>query len=235
MDCSAPPPLSDDQISAAIDGAAEPGVLAHLAACASCAARLAEAHAMEDRLHARLYRWDCPPPEQLAALERGRLPAGERQVLAEHVASCSSCARELADLRAFLVAAEPPLAVQPAPTTAARTSARRFALPIPRQPGLALRGAGAGPLMAEADGVTLFVDSQPAGTQGLALQCQLIADDSAAWAGAVAELRQAGALVASAFVDDLGSFELAGVPPGSSELRITPAGGPMIVWENLVV
>ncbi len=235
MDCSAPPPLSDDQISAALDGAAEPDVLAHLAACASCAARLAEAHAMEQQLHARLYRWDCPPPERLAALERGRLPADERRALAEHVASCPSCARELQDLRAFLAAADAPVAPQPGPRHSALPGARRFAQPVQRQPGLALRGAGAAPLMAEADGVTIFVEAQPAGGQRLVLQCQLVAGDLDAWEGALAELRQGGALVTSAFVDDLGSFQLAGAPPGPSELRVIPAGGSMIVWEDLTI
>lgn len=235
MDCSAPPPLSDDQISAAIDGAAEPGVLAHLASCASCEARLAEARAMEQRLHTLVYRWDCPPPERLAALERGRLPAGERQALAEHVASCPSCTRELADLRAFLIDADAPAIAQPTPTRAPRSGARRFAQPVQRLPGVALRGAGAGPLMAEVDGVTIFVDVQLTGGQLLALLCQLVADDLAAWEGALAELRQGGALVASAFVDDLGSFQLSGAPPGPSELRITPPAGTMIVWENLSI
>lgn len=235
MDCSAPPPLSDDQISAALDGAAEPDMLAHLAACASCAARLAKAHAMEQQLHARLYRWDCPPPERLAALERGRLPADERQALAEHVASCPSCARELQDLRAFLAAADTLPAILAAPARSGPHGARRFAQPVQRQPGLALRGAGAAPLMAEADGVTIFVDAQPASGQRLVLQCQLVAGDLEAWEGALAELRQGGALVASAFVDDLGSFQLAGAPPGPSELRVASAGGPMLVWENLVI
>ena len=56
MLCSAPPPLTDDQLSAALDGEADQVVLDHLERCPSCTARLEQARRAERALAGRLYR-----------------------------------------------------------------------------------------------------------------------------------------------------------------------------------
>ncbi len=232
MTCSIPPPLTSDQLSAALDDLAEPDVLAHLAGCAHCARRLADARAFERRLSARLYRWDCPSPDELAEYARGR--SVSPQSLADHLAGCARCAGELADLRAFLAdAAAPNPLPAAAPPRRPIAAPQRIARLLPHQPAAALRGAGDGPLVANAGDVTIFLDFQPRADGLLEAQGQLVADDQAAWEGALAELRQGGALVATAAVDDLGSFQLAALAPGSAELRVTNAAGRMIVVADI--
>src|SRR5581483_12415510 len=115
MTCSAPPPLTDEQIFTALDMVAGPAVLAHLAHCASCARRLAEAQQMEQRLKSRLHRWDCPPPQQLADYYARRLASEQIETIETHLAGCASCSAELEDLRQFMAAELPPAAPPPDP------------------------------------------------------------------------------------------------------------------------
>jgi len=233
MQCSAPPPLTDDQISAVIDGAAEPAVHAHVAQCASCAQRLTKAREMEHSLRTRLYRWDCPSPQQLADYQLRRADADQVQAIELHLAGCVRCTEELTDLQQFLatdVSLEAPPAA-PMPPKSAPWGAL-FARPQPQRPAVALRGAGPGPLMAVVGDTTIFIDVQPAGGQ-VALQGQLVDTEQDRWVGALVEVRQSGALVATAEVDDLGGFACAAVPEGASELRLTPQTGRMIVLTDL--
>jgi anti-sigma factor RsiW len=236
MDCSAPPPLTEDQISAALDGVAGPDVQAHLSGCASCAERLARARRMEQGLLARMWRWDCPPAQRLADYHARRLPADEARALDLHLAGCASCAGELAELRAFAAADIPLAEAAPAPPAPWRSAGGAlFARPAPQRPAVALRGAADGPLMAEAGDATIFLDLRPDGAGRVALQGQLVAPDQERWAGALVELRQAGGLVATATIDELGSFACAGIPPGAAELRITPPAGRMVVLTDIAI
>jgi len=233
MQCSAPPALTDDQISAAIDGAADPAVQAHVAQCPGCAQRLVHARQMEQSLRTRLYRWDCPSPQQLADYQLRRVDAGQARAIEAHLAGCARCTEELADLGQFLAADAPLEAPQPAPMRPkASPWGALFARPQPQRPAVALRGAGAGPLMAVAGDTTIFLDVQPAAGQ-IAMQGQLVDADQDRWVGALVEVRQSGALVATAEVDDLGSFACAALPAGATELRITPQHGRMIVLTDL--
>jgi len=233
MQCSAPPPLTDDQISAAIDGAADPALHAHVAQCASCAQRLTKAREMEQSLRTRLHRWDCPSPQQLADYELRRASPHERRAIEAHLAGCVRCSEELADLRQFMatdVSLEAPPAA-PMPSTTSPWGAL-FARPQAQRPAVALRGAGPGPLMAAAGDTTIFLDVQPAADQ-IALQGQLVDADQERWVGALVEIRQSGALIATAEVDDLGGFACAALPAGATELRLTPKSGRMIVLTDL--
>src|SRR5438128_6726342 len=110
MKCNHPPPLTPDQLSDAIDGSADEAVRAHLADCPSCAARLADARLAEERLRARLFRWDCPTSQQLGDYEQGRLAAPEAATVASHVEQCVRCTQELAELRAFMALPDQPRA-----------------------------------------------------------------------------------------------------------------------------
>ena len=225
MVCSIPPAITDEQISAALDDAAEPAVQNHLRHCASCAARLERARAAERALASRLHRWDCPSAGQLGDYHMGLFDQEQTRMIAQHIEHCASCAAEVAQLRLFLAA-------EPAPAPAAPPSrprwpglgeliARLIAAPPGAMPALAMRGAGPAPLVAEADGVTIFLDVQPALDGNITLIGQLMADDQDDWAGALVELRQAGALQATAALDDLGGWSCGRLPAGPSELRIT--------------
>lgn len=188
---------------------------------------------MEQGLKSRLYRWDCPPPQLLADYYARRVDTERVPAIEAHLAGCASCSAELEELRQFM-AADLPVAAPPATPIGPSRSPRGalFARPQTQQPALALRGAGAGPLMAEAEGTTLFLDVQTAGAQ-IAIQAQLVDAEQDRWAGALVEIRQSGQLVATAEVDDLGSFAVAGLPAGLTELRLTPRAGRMLVLEDL--
>src|SRR3954469_16885923 len=159
MECSSPPPLTDDQLSAALDQAAAPDVLDHLAHCASCAARLQAAQQAEQSLKSALYRWDCPAPQTLADYHVGRASADQQRAIVRHLETCARCSEEIAELVLFMLD-EAPLAAPADPSPARRPASRGWSLArlLPRVPALALRGGAGAPLMFETDdGVTIFL------------------------------------------------------------------------------
>ena len=227
MECSSPPPLTDDQLSAALDQAAAPDVIGHLASCASCAVRLDAARQAEQSLRSAMYRWDCPTPQTLADYHIGRPSAEEQRAIMRHLETCARCSEELAELVLFMRDEAPPAA--PAELSPARRTVSRgwsLARLLPRAPAPALRGGASAPLMFEADdGVTIFLEIQPAGDGQAELRGQLVADDQDDWVGALVELRQSGELRATAAIDDLGTFHVAALPMHPTELRVARADG----------
>ena len=75
MTCSLNSPLSEDTLSAVIDGLVDDETSAHLAQCPGCRARLEAARAVEHSLHTRLYRFDCPSSQELADYHLGFVAA----------------------------------------------------------------------------------------------------------------------------------------------------------------
>jgi hypothetical protein len=227
MECSSPPPLTDDQLSAALDQAAAPDVIDHLAGCVSCAARLALARQAEQSLRSAMYRWDCPAPQTLADYHIGRPSAEEQRAIMRHLESCARCSEELAELVLFM-RDQTPIAAPVEPSPVRRPASRGWSLArlAPRVPALALRGGAGAPLMFETDdGVTIFLELQPVAGGQTELRGQLVADDQDGWIGALAELRQSGVLRATAVIDDLGTFHMDALPTLPAELRVTCADG----------
>ncbi|GAB4211166.1 MAG: hypothetical protein OHK0022_45410 [Roseiflexaceae bacterium] len=231
MDCRLPPPLHDDDLSAALDGVASAAVLEHLAGCPACTARLEQAARFEHALHRRLSRWGCPDPQVLGEYQQGMLPAAQAQEVALHLDQCRACSEELAELEAFFADDE----FAPAPAPARRPLRARLGeliarlLPAPSTPALALRGAAtARTLTAEAGDTTIMLEIQPVGADVL-IQGQLLADALEPWEGALVQLRQGGALVSAASVDEFGGFECGPLPAAPTELRIAPRQGDALV------
>ena len=235
MECSLPPALTDDQVTTALDGDIEPSVQDHLARCPSCAARLAEARQAERTLKASLRRWGCPNSQQLADYHLGRVSRDDDRAIVRHLEECVRCTDELEELRVFLAADKKPRpAARPQPLVSARLSpGKLFARLVPQGPALAMRGAGRAPLVAEADGTTIFLEVHPAADGQLMLQGQMVADDHDRWTGALVEVRQSARLQATAAVDDLGGFVCGPVLAGATELRITPHSGGMLVLADV--
>jgi anti-sigma factor RsiW len=241
MECSLPPPITEDQISAVIDGFADPAVDQHIAQCASCAARLAQAQAMEATLKLQLNRWDCPPPQRLGEYHLGLVTSqSEERTIALHIDQCASCKAEVEDLRVFLVPNAPRQAAQPAETKVPAAAwpqrlGHIFARIVPRTPALALRGAATGPIMAEAEGTTIVLDVQPAAKGQVTILGQVVATDQDHWTGALVVLRQGGAVQATATADDLGSFSCGPLTAGPVELMISPSVGEVLVIPEIDV
>ena len=235
MECSFPPPLTDDQLSEALDTVADGEVRDHLAGCAYCAARLAEARQAERTLHAGLHRMDCPTPQRLGEYQLKMVDQADARAIARHLKECVRCAGELDDLRAYL-GAEPSAPATIQPQQVARLSlGKLFGRVMPPAAVPALRGAGPEPIVIEADGVTVILDVQGSSGGRAIVQGQVVADDLAAWAGALVELRQSGTLQATAVVGDFGGFDLGPVPTVIAELRFTPLRGRMLVVTDLAL
>ncbi len=237
MWCSAPPPLTDDQLSAAIDGVSDRSVQEHLAHCSGCAARLAQARQIEARLHTQLRRWDCPPSQQLGEYHLGLVEQADERRIVRHLESCVACMTEINELRRFVGGeiAVPQAETQPAP--ASRPSRPRWgelvAQLLPQAPAMALRGAATGPIMAEVEGTTLILDVQSSGEGKVDVVGQIASDDQDMWTGALIEVRTAGAVVALVEVDDLGGFTCKSLPASSVDVRATASSGKTILLPSL--
>lgn len=237
MDCSLPPPLSDDQLSEALDGDTPPEVAAHLAGCPACAARLARASRIESSLRGSLYRWDCPAPERLGEYHLAMVSQEEQRAILRHLDDCPSCTAELETLSRFLAADDAPRAApSPAarPPTPPRTRLRELvARLLPAAPVTALRGVRSETFSAAAGATTIMLDVQRTPTGQVTVQGQVLDDTPERWTGALVELRQGGALVGTAAVDDVGGFHFTPLAAAPLELRITPAHGASILWRDI--
>jgi hypothetical protein len=232
MECSFPPPLTDDQLTDILDNTADQTLHDHLAGCAHCAARLAHAQQAERRLHASLHRFDCPTSQQLGDYHLRRIGQADVRAIAHHLKECSRCTDELEELRTYLIAEQAP-ASQPARPLLGSLG-KLFGQILPRTPAHALRGAGLEPIIAEADGATIILNVDPASDKRVLVQGQVVADDLAVWASSLVELRQAGIVQATAVVDDIGGFSLGPIAPAVFELRITPQRGRMLVLPDIL-
>lgn len=239
MSCSFPPPLSDDQISMALEGQIDPAVQEHLARCAGCRLRLEEARTFETKLSGALYRWDCPTPSALGDYHLGLLSADESQRVLRHVEGCPHCAAELAALRIFLAAREPNPAPRPGAGQQSRPERRSLGRRLreavaslaPASPQGALRGLGSGPVVLRTASTTIFLEAQP-DTAGPALVGQLIADQIEQWAGSLVEMHQKGSIQATTTLDDLGGFRCGPLLSAPVSLHIvSPSGRSIAIFD----
>lgn len=234
MQCTYPPPLTPDQLSAVIDGSAEAPVYDHLAQCEPCKTRFHDAKKAERLLTQKLYRWDCPSPAQLGDYHLGIL-AGETAVtVTQHLAECARCGAELRTLRVFMATPEGIPSVQTRPQSEARADRPRLdeivARLLPRTTALAMRGETTRePVVAEAEGVMIILDLQPSDQGRVSILGQIAAEAQDRWTSALVQLRQSGNLQAMATVSDLGTFQCRSILPGATEIRVTPIVGRTIV------
>lgn len=238
--CSAPPPLSDDALSAALDGDTPVEVEHHLRQCPGCAERLEQAGRLEAALAQSLNRWDCPPPEELADYHLGLLPPDQQRTITRHLTLCVRCSTEVEELRQFLTADAPePIteSMEAVPSRRVRTLVARLLPPVPLLQLRGVRGADRGPHVAQSDEATIILDQERDQQSMVRLRGQ-IADEmgrQARWNGALVALRQQGTVVATAFVDDAGGFLCGPIAASTSELRITAGDGTAIVIEELAL
>ncbi len=244
MSCSNPPPVSDEDINLALDGVASEEVMAHLAMCDGCMARLTEAQRFEQGVRAPLYRWDCPTPEELGVYHLGFLSGSQERAVTKHLTVCVRCADEVEVLRTFLVGD-----TAPQPQTESATIAERGWQPrtqlatlvariMPSRPGFgAVRGGGHAPLVAHSPVATIVLDPVEQGPTETMLVGQIAddEDDQDRWTGALVAAYLKGAFVGAAVVDDLGSFTCGPLPSGNLQIHITSETGPAIQIEDVAI
>jgi anti-sigma factor RsiW len=115
MECIEPGAIRDEELLAYLGGErVRPAVLQHLANCQYCSAQLAAYQRMDHRLKQNLYRWNCPPSQQLGEYQLGLLSPQEAAEVQNHLASCPLCMAELTALATFL-ANDPMLVESPMP------------------------------------------------------------------------------------------------------------------------
>lgn len=233
MECSNPPPLTDDQISAVIDGSADPEVEAHLAACASCASRYAAARHFEQATKLQLYRQDCPPAQELADYHWGLLAHNVSTAIGEHLRSCPLCIAEREELRLFLAdehLTQPQAPPAPAPRLNLHTILAQI---LPGAPALALRGHADEPIVAEAGEHTILLSLRHEGTRAISITGQLLASPEEPWHTALVEVRQGGELSYMGRLDARGGFQCNLPSREPVDLRFIAEGEPAILITTL--
>ncbi len=233
MSCTQPPPITEDQISAAIDGEADLAILDHLVRCPSCSERLVAALQVEGALRARLHRWGCLSPARLADYTLSRLPADESAQIELHLQECAACAAEAAELQRFLGAELPTApATPPAPAPPRPPIRPTVARPAAPAPAPALRGEAPGLQIFEAATGTVILQLRRGDAGGLALTGQLVMATQDNWAGALVEARQGGLLCALAPVDAMGGFacDLPGAAPFELQI-VSEHEAPILIAE----
>jgi hypothetical protein len=172
-----------------------------------------------------LYRFDCPEPHVLGEYQLDVLDTAQRVQVARHAMECEECTAELTTLREFL-AVDPPM-----PQTFGERLRRVVASLVTPPPGFALGGVrGVADLQTReftADDVSISVG--PGAERGSFVGLVTGADTT----GAV-RLVSDGVERATATLDELGNFELSGIPAGTYTLELD-LGGRVIVLENLQI
>jgi hypothetical protein len=202
------------------DGDASLDVEAHVEHCPVCAGQVDELEGTQAALRRALYRFDCPAPLALGEYALALLGPERRQQVAAHVVECDACTAELQSLREYL-ASDPPVSESLLGRVRRVVATLLTPAPALNLGPAVLRGAATSATrLYEADGLTISISGgdEPGHVIGL-----LIADtiDPAELDGcAVRLLTSTGDVVAVGAVDDLGNFELEGVPPASYTLEV---------------
>jgi len=227
-----PGAVQDWELEAYADGEELAHVAEHLKQCPACRARLAEHLAFERRLRQALYRFDCPSLDLLRDYHWGYLPAGERERVEAHLATCSHCAAELADLARFVAAerAEPAstlLAQAQQAAAQARLIVAQLVSPA-LSPVPVLRGETRGVetrdvLLFDAEGVALSVNLEQEGAGTYTLFGQILSPERIAVSGGYARLtaREEGIDPIQAQLDANGGFALPHLRPGIYQLLVS--------------
>lgn len=231
--CVFPPELDDKQLLAYLDGQADETTLSHLQSCAYCREKAETLDRLQNRLTARLYRFDCPSPLELGEYHLHILPASQMLVIGQHVRACPHCAGEVAVLEGFLSDLNP--ATEGSLLGKAKVLIARLVGPgsLNFAPAAAVRGEGKGPITFAAEGIIIVLDVQPAMEGTLHILGQLAADRQDDWTGALVELRKEGQMGMTSTVDDLGAFHFEKLTPGSIQMTITSPQGVTVRIANI--
>jgi anti-sigma factor RsiW len=195
--------------------------------------RLETARQAEAQLRRRLSRWDCPTPDQLGDYDRDLLPQAEANAIAAHIKECARCAQDVLELQRFLAQAPDEPAGAPVQKRRRAGLGELIARLLPQSLATGLRGEGRALLTAQAEGLTLVLEVQPAAEGQVSVLGQVAAEQPERWAGALVTARQSNVVTATAVVDDLGGFNIEGLAPGITELRVTPPDGRPVVLRDV--
>jgi hypothetical protein len=243
--CINPEPLSDADILAFVEGEAGAEIVAHIQQCPHCATLAADYARLQHGLRQRLFRFDCPAAQRLGEFYLDLLPPEQRAEIAAHLERCVRCQDDLEALHQFMTGV--PLEIAPGWLAVVRRVVARLVPPTPGfgpslapQPAYAgLRGpVAAGPQRYAADDLSIDLAVEDDRSQpGRRLLIGLVTrpgQDLAVLEDTPVELRQDGRSVATARVDDVGNFVLAGLLRGRYGLALL-VGDTEVVVESVAV
>jgi anti-sigma factor RsiW len=228
MTCVSPPELDDRELLTYIDAEAEPQVVAHLEQCEHCREKAHRLAHLQERLTNQLYRLTCPAPAELGEYHLDLLPPDRFAEVTSHLIDCPHCTQEMAQLKDFLGELTPDLAFSPLRrirVLVAQLMGRASEMGMPGSPAPApayagLRGEDEGPYVYQADGAQIIVEIQDdAGGQDRKVLLGLVTgvDPQALQV----HLWEADQLVTTATVDELGTFVIPNLAPGTYELMLS--------------
>ena len=222
---------NDADLLRVLDGEDAGHAAKHVRECSHCRQRAIRLAKLHDRLTTRLYRLDCPTPDRLGEYHMGLATKIQAETVAQHLAQCPHCEREVAQLASFLDELAPELE----PSFLERTREQATALiaklvPGPdrdrqqQMPGWAparagIRGSDAGPLLYQAGDLTISIDIQPDGGHPgryVILGLVMGLHDAPASVGLVEQDLQ----IAEQAIDEAASFAFPKVASGDYGLRL---------------
>lgn len=233
MTCQLPPELDDVKLLAYADGEADAQVVMHVESCPHCREKAHRLSHLQERLTAQLYRIACPSPIELGQHHLNILSGNQAAAVAQHLAECPHCARELAQLQTFLDEVAPSL--EPGLPEQVRERVRVLVARLvsggkkgnrTRSPALVpayagLRGEETGPYLYQADDIQIAIEIQDDAQNRKVLLGLLTGADSG---GLQAHLWQAGQLITTVAVDELGNFVLPDLRSGRYDLILSGPG-----------
>lgn len=239
--CQYPPPLTEDDLSALIDGEEDDQLKDHVRRCPYCAARLEQAGQIEGDLSMTLYRGTCPDSFTLGQYQMDMLEDPEqRATIAGHLDHCPHCRQDLKEWADFIDEDE----FGELENQAARSEK---VIPMPTHPGnrivlfptvaapskRAVRGtARTHRIIASAGTTTIRLAFDPLPHDHTKLTIQL-ASKSVDWRGAMITVRQNEEVVAVCAVNEYqtGTCEL--TQPAPVSLYFVAADETIIEFGNI--
>jgi anti-sigma factor RsiW len=180
----------------------------------------------DDRLSALFYRRSCPAAEELGDYHLGRLPAGQRVVIARHLRDCPHCARELA----LYAAPEPEASMTPVSVLAGLVQRVFWATPATLA-APALRGAEPAPQLYTSPELRVTLEVQAALSGYRRRRLVGMAEPAGGVIGV--ELWQQAELLDSLLADETGFFAFDRLRPGAYTLCVRQNGDE--VWLEVIV
>lgn len=228
MTCISLPEVPDRELLGYLDDEADERIAAHLDKCPHCRQRIRHLARLQDRLTARLYRFNCPSPEELGEYQLGVLPRGQVAAVASHLADCLHCTREIAQLEEYLDELTPDLefsTLERIQVLVAQfvgkgrgTTSLESMAPAPAVVGL--RGEEQGPQLYQAGDVQIVIEVQDdAERQDRSVLLGLVTGVDTH--ELKVHLWQADQPVTTASVEDIGTFVIPNLAPGSYELMLS--------------
>jgi hypothetical protein len=228
LNCALGSPLTDDDLSEAIDGTADPSIVRHLDECPYCRQRLIHARRIEEVIRRSLH----PTAQQIGDYHLGLLDGAASASIAAHVAECPHCRAELDSLVAFLqdehlAQHTPHEAEQPRKRFEIKMpGARRVSIETPQLSMIRQPGNTSQTMQVKGDGFAgiLIWDSQNKTLNGNLTPMSV-------WQSAVISCFQDTQTI-TVIADDVGQFECRGMVTGPVRIYITSSHGLTVALEG---